>query len=165
MFLFAHSGLGLQLAKPFSKGLPRGALLWGTLIPDLIDKPLYYIARAIYGGEQTAQMWISGTRTLGHTAILTLGIAVAAVARKQPLLAALALGMATHLLLDNIFYPTPQSLLWPALGTGFPVFPHASAGEHLKQYVSPVSITLEVLGAVFLGRELLKVRSTRKSGF
>ena len=68
MFFFGHLGAGSRLASPFSKGLPRGLLLLGTLLPDLIDKPLFYGLLFLRGLEETsqasflvpAQAWVAG---------------------------------------------------------------------------------------------------------
>ena len=42
MFIFGHLGIGSKMVYPWRKQITRGALLVGTVLPDLIDKPLYY---------------------------------------------------------------------------------------------------------------------------
>ncbi|MBI5201898.1 MAG: metal-dependent hydrolase, partial [Elusimicrobia bacterium] len=41
MIFFGHLGLGDALAAPVRRGLPRRWVLLGTVLPDLLDKPLY----------------------------------------------------------------------------------------------------------------------------
>jgi hypothetical protein len=91
MFLLGHVGIGRQLTSRWMDVLPAFSLAVGTLLPDLIDKPLYY-----------ARLWpfVSCTRTFGHTGILMLLVAGVAYAFRSRVLAALAAGVATHLLLD-----------------------------------------------------------------
>src|SRR4051812_43545813 len=101
MFVFGHLGIGSKLATPWAQGLPRRWLLVGTLLPDLIDKPLYYGLSFATGKSGTDLGLISGTRTFGHTALFLVLLALGSIIRRSRILAALALGTATHLLIDN----------------------------------------------------------------
>ena len=42
MFVFGHLGIGYKLASPWSRRLSKRLILLGTVLPDLIDKPVYY---------------------------------------------------------------------------------------------------------------------------
>lgn len=165
MFVFAHLGIGNTLAAPFRRGLARRWILVGTLLPDLIDKPIYYGASWATGRQAEDLGLISGTRTFGHTA-LTLGVlAVSAIVSKSRILAALCVGMATHLLLDGITDaywtsqgagPIASALGWPFTTSTFPVIPFHSVGEHLGTFRSPFFVVSECLGGALLAWDFWK---------
>src|SRR5947209_6204662 len=102
MFLLGHLGIGKKVAQPFSKGLSTRIILLGTILPDLIDKPLYYSIAWATGKQAHELGLISGTRTFGHTALFLLFIVLLGAAKKSRFLAALSLGITTHLLLDGL---------------------------------------------------------------
>jgi hypothetical protein len=159
MFVLGHMGIGSKLAAPLRPGLPRSWLLVGTLLPDLLDKPLYY-GLVLATGQRSAELGlISGTRTFAHTGIFLLLLTLAAFARHSKILAALALGTATHLLLDNvsdrILAPGYESsallaLVFPALGVRFGAIPFGSAEEHLHSIFKPFTMGAEAVGAAIL---------------
>jgi hypothetical protein len=164
MLLLAHMGIGSRLVKPWSKDLPLWGLLAGTVLPDVIDKPLYYAA-SLLAHEQAASA-VSSTRTFGHTALFLIALTLVAVFRRSRWLAALALGVATHLLLDNlndglseywwpeISHPPQRSalvaLLWPFLQTSFPTPPFNTLEGHFHRSLNPLSLGFEVIGAAIL---------------
>src|SRR4051812_22338745 len=144
MIFFGHLGFGLKLANPFlgqkSGRFPLKWLLVGTLLPDVIDKSLYYGLSWLNGLRGADLGLISGTRTLGHSALFLLLLAGFAALLKSRPLAALTLGVATHLLVDHLgdsighaIWPSfdqPQfdaqgrnlslvGLLWPFMGARF----------------------------------------------
>ena len=160
MFFFGHLGIGSKMAYPWRDKLPRTALLVGTALPDLIDKPIYYSVAAVIGRDAAGQSLISGTRTFGHTLILLIGIVLIAYLRKSRLLAALAVGITTHYLIDligdelqlRLALITPgtgpdgfHALLWPLLGWGFPTSTTTIFG-HGTQIISPWVFAGEVIG-------------------
>ncbi|MDE2510595.1 MAG: metal-dependent hydrolase, partial [Elusimicrobia bacterium] len=129
MFPLGHLGLGLQTAKPFRRDRPLKPLLLGTLLPDLIDKPLYYGLSLATGHSGADLGLIAGTRSFGHTVLFTAALAALARARRSKTLAALALGSATHLLLDlitdmsesgfdgpRLMSQSVKTLVWPLMG-------------------------------------------------
>ncbi|HUQ31184.1 MAG TPA: metal-dependent hydrolase [Pyrinomonadaceae bacterium] len=177
MFIFGHLGIGSKMVYPWRAELPRAALLLGTILPDLIDKPLYYIPVAFVGREAATQSLISGTRTFGHTLILLLAVVVLAVLKRSRLLAALAAGMATHNLLDLIgdqvqlgmgwaeMGPGPSgihALLWPLLGWDFPASTTTIIGHGL-QLMNPWFIGCEVAGLCILLWDYRRRKSRRES--
>jgi hypothetical protein len=164
MFFFGHLGIGSKMAYPWRDKLPRAALLVGTVLPDLIDKPLYYGVAAVVGREAASQSLISGTRTFGHTLLLLIIILLAAYLRHSRLLAALAVGITTHHLIDiigdelqlrlDLLTPGPgpdgfHALLWPFLGWGFPTSTSTMVG-HGSQIINPWVLTGEVVGLCIL---------------
>lgn len=164
MFIFGHLGIGSKMAYPWRKQLPLAALLLGTVLPDLIDKPLYYIEVAFIGRDAARQSLISGSRTFGHTLLLLIIVALIAALRRSRILAALAIGIATHDLIDVIgdqvqlslgwmqFGPGPgglQSFLWPLWGWHFPVSTSTLTG-HLSQIANPWILSGEVVGVCIL---------------
>ena len=174
MFFFGHLGIGSKLASPLTskKGLPKAAVLIGTVLPDLIDKPLYYVLSYATGKHGTELGLICGSRTFGHTAILTIFVSIAALIRKSRWIAGLALGMATHLLLDNLRigeHGLPEAsinslhaLLWPALGYQFPAYVYKGLTNHLEQVQIPVVFWTEILGLMLLAWDFWKSKHGRE---
>ena len=168
MFVLGHSGIGTFAARPLIRpGTLRWALL-GTLLPDLVDKPVYY-GLAFATGKRAAELGlISGTRTFGHT--LLFAILMFALVR-GPRGAALAVGLATHLLLDlggdgygwvygHLFgpgglpaHPGPTTLaavFFPLLGPHFPISPFQTVGDHVLSIASAWTVFGELAGAALL---------------
>jgi hypothetical protein len=103
MFVFGHLGIGSGLVSLVKRELPISGVLVGTLLPDLIDKPIFYglVRRRIVPLE--LQSMLPGTRTLGHTLVAVLVVATLALLSadtRRSWLVAIALGMVSHLLLD-----------------------------------------------------------------
>jgi hypothetical protein len=157
MLVFGHLGIGLQVARPFRRDLPLKPLLLGTLLPDLIDKPLYYGLSWATGRHGYDIGLISGTRTFGHTVLFTAALAALAAARRSKVIAALALGSSTHLVLDvvtDIFTRRTdyslRVLAWPLLGRQFPGYAFTGLREHLGQIHEPFILYAEIIGAALL---------------
>lgn len=170
MFVLGHLGIGLQVARPFRKNLPVKPLLLGTLLPDLIDKPLYYGLSLATGHHGYELGLISGTRTFGHTVLFTASLAAVAAARRSKVLAALALGCATHLFLDfvsDVFTRTTDYslnvLAWPLLGWKFPGYMYAGLGEHLSRFHQPFFLYAEIVGGLLLVLEWRRARHIHKT--
>jgi hypothetical protein len=175
MFPLGHLGIGLKTAQPFKRGLPLKPLLLGTLLPDLIDKPLYH-GLALATGRQGAELGIvAGTRSFGHTLLFTAALWALARARRSKALAALALGASTHLLLDLVtdafivpaFFKggaadTSRILAWPLLGWQFP-FTTRGLFDHLGHVFNPFILSAEILGALILLWECRQARRKAKS--
>jgi hypothetical protein len=161
MFVFGHIGIGRKLAQPWSRRLPAVPLIIGMLLPDLIDKPLYY---ARISG------FFSCTRTIGHTGVLLGAIALAAVFARSRVLAALALGVATHLALDcfgDLFNNEPSSawiaLTWPVLHTRFASYYIPSIQVHLERLWVAPTIVSEMVGLALLGWDAWRVRQAKQA--
>lgn len=164
MFMFGHLGIGSKMVYPWRQQIPRATLLLGTVLPDLIDKPLYYGWVLLVGRASAQQSLISGSRTFGHTLLLLIVVALFALCKRSRVAAALAIGIATHDLIDLIgdqiqlslgwTQPTPgadgiYAFLWPILGWRFPLS-MSSLGEHLGQIVNPWILFGEVTGLCIL---------------
>jgi hypothetical protein len=172
VFVLGHSVVGPKLVRLIKPALPWGWLVLGGLLPDLIDKPLYY-GLVFTTGRRAADLGlISGTRTFGHTALFLLTCAIVAlVVRKTghvaaaAALAALTWGVASHHFLDNLgdlpgrFWGTsPEGVstldgfLFPLRGAHFPVSPFRSVREHLFSATRLYVLAGEVTGAALLVR-------------
>lgn len=158
MFVLGHLGIGSALAKPFSRKLPWGFILGGTLLPDLIDKPLFYFGYLTQGPGWSNV--ITGTRTVGHTIILAMMIALWAWIKRDVRWAAIALGVGTHLSLDLFIdiKSAASAVFWPALGWEFPLYPFESVGAHLGSMGRRSILLAELVGGVILTYEVLKRR-------
>ncbi|HZP64943.1 MAG TPA: metal-dependent hydrolase [Rudaea sp.] len=140
------------------RGLPLRWLVLGGLLPDLIDKPLYYSLVFATGKRGTELGLISGTRTFGHTGLFLLLFVGLWAWRRSPSLAAIAWGIASHLLLDNIGDlfgerngPTAfDALMFPLLGAHFPISFFKSIKEHLLSVRNLYVGGGEVAGALLL---------------
>ena len=175
MFVLGLLGIGTRLAARLPGVLQApGFLALGTLLPDLIDKPLYY-ALTLRAGLHGAELGlVSGTRTFGHTAQLGLTLFAMLNLRGQRLAGrALLAGLATHWLLDyggepagalllrlGLVAPLPPELgpgpgtlsaiLFLALGPHFPIAPFKSAAAHFATLRNLYTVTGELLGGFLL---------------
>jgi hypothetical protein len=164
MFPLGHLGIGYKLVQPLRKGLPPIFILLGTVLPDLVDKPLYLVGRFLGWSEL-----IPGTRSFGHTGLAVLGIASVALIKKSKPLAALSLGMASHLLLDGLSDQfilggstwVNDGLLWPFSGHAFPALTTTSLQGHLSKIRHPIIVAGEVLGVIALGWEFHKMKGRK----
>ena len=137
MFLLGHVGIAKKMAarpyRRFSRADKR-AFFVGVLLPDLVDKPLYYGWAWLTGKHGAAAGIISGTHLFAHTGLFLVVLALAGlVTRSQPL-RALAIGVATHLALDGVGLSMDlRTLLWPLFGWQFPELPvpepHRTSGD------------------------------------
>jgi hypothetical protein len=164
MFVFGHLGIGSKIVSPWSKGLSYRLVLLGALLPDLVDKSLYYGLSAATGKHAAELGLICGTRTFAHTAIVLIALALLVFANRSKALAAIALGWASHLLLDNLqdlflhqthsltflSDSTQSPLLWPFSGSSFPVMPFQDFHQHMGSVVHPFLIAAEIVGFLLL---------------
>lgn len=158
MLLLGHLGVGSKIVNPWAAGLPRNWLWLGTVLPDLIDKALYYGLSWSTGQHGAALGLISSTRTFGHSALFLIAVAAIAAIRRSPAGAALAWGIASHLVLDNMFdtFHQPvvssafQALIFPLHGLAFSVAPFSGFREHLMDANRPELLIGEVVGAAIL---------------
>jgi len=156
MFVFGHLGFGHQLVAPWHRRLPAWPLAIGMLLPDLIDKPLYYAGFSDF---------ITSTRTFGHTGLLCLAMFGMSYLLRKRTLAALGLGMATHLVLDFVMDRLsgdgPSSALtaaiWPLRGWRFAVYDYMTLGDIVGSLLSPLVIVTEVLGMGLLAWAVWRV--------
>jgi hypothetical protein len=131
----------------------------GALLPDLIDKPLFYIPFWITGRRGDAAGILSGTHLFAHTALFLLVLVIAALITRSLRLRAVAIGVTTHLILDCVALSMGMgTLLWPLLGRHFPVYPFRNLGQHLATILSPITLTGELLGAAVLWWDYRKGR-------
>ena len=90
-------------------------LLLGSLLPDIVDKPL--------GFWLLPELFNHSTRNIGHTLVFNLSLLVVGLLLlrltqcSRPL--CLGLGSAGHLLLDHM-WEQPSKFLWPFYGWSFP---------------------------------------------
>jgi membrane-bound metal-dependent hydrolase YbcI (DUF457 family) len=141
MLLFAHLGLTLAAARPF-RNAALGYVLLGSMLPDIIDKPL---------GEMIFRTPNMG-RTICHTLVSLMFLSIVAYHWRNSRLASLAGGVAAHLMLDSI-WNSPRTFLWPLLGT-FPRAPYLTTLDYLQQLFKGLSDPMiglpEMLGLAYL---------------
>ncbi|MBC7691887.1 MAG: metal-dependent hydrolase [Methylotenera sp.] len=175
MFIFGHLGIGSKMVSPVTRGLPRRFVLIGAILPDLIDKPLYYALSLATVKSGSELGLISGTRTVGHTGIFLLLLTCAAIARRSRVLAALVLGVASHLILDGVSdhfaningtaigaSSAAIALIFPLQGVRFAVLPFSNVGEHLGSLRQPWFYITEAAGALILFWDYWKSANKRE---
>jgi len=108
MLLFAHLGLTLAAGR-FMRWADLAFLALGSMLPDIIDKPLGLLA---FGT-------LAAGRTIGHTLLFLLVLAALAFYLKDLRLASVSIGVLAHLVLD-FMWQSPVILFWPLLGN-FPI--------------------------------------------
>ncbi len=164
MFLLGHVGIGTRMLGPLRRRLPARPLILGCLLPDLIDKPLYYLL--------PGNPLILGSRTFGHTGLFLLALLVLALLVRGPWTWALFAGVATHLLLDiggELFTGADlessiwRAVFWPALGA-FPVAHFETLLEHLRLSAHSAWVWAgEIIGGAILFVAWLSRRRARQS--
>ncbi len=127
-------------------------LLLGSLLPDIIDKPVGYLA--FHNG-----------RVFSHTilfAVVMLALGIYVWRRhRQTWLLALNIGTLAHLALDSMWL-NPHAFFWPLLGVGFPRFEEANwftywltnlFGDAANSIPEVIGLLVVLAFAVFLVRE------------
>lgn len=120
------------MARTPARPVDYRLVLLGAILPDLIDKPLGFVL----GLE--SRLW-------GHTLLILFSLIVASFAPPLRAVRLIGFGVATHLLLDEIWI-MPTVALYPAYGWWFPSTPFAP--EHWIEALlhDPVVQAGEVLG-------------------
>jgi hypothetical protein len=160
MLVLGHLAIGSKLVDLFRLDLPKRWVLVGAVLPDLIDKPLYY-ALAWSTGRGGAELGlISGTRSFGHSGLLLLLIAGWGLGRGSVRALALTAGLLTHLALDLAGDPlelfdrsaTVRAVLFPFLGFEFWAQPPTrTLVQHLASRSSQTYILVtEAIGGALL---------------
>jgi inner membrane protein len=113
---FSHRKLQHDTKISYKQGLlTLAACVIGSLLPDIIDKPLgHFLLPGFFGYNG---------RIMAHTLVfllLVLSVGLSLYPRRLGVLVLiLAYGDGMHLVLDQM-WQTPQTLLWPLLGWSFP---------------------------------------------
>lgn len=143
MLVFAHLGLTLAAAQVFRRWNPDLAMVaLGSLLPDIIDKPLGYLVFGTLGMG----------RTISHTLLFLICLVTIAILFNSRWLYSLSGGALAHLILDSM-WKTPVTLFWPLLGR-FPIVPQMGAIDYLAKLVhalhDPYVAVPECLGLAYL---------------
>jgi len=148
MLLFAHMGIALALA-----GLVKRAdllfVLLGSILPDLIDKPLGLL---VFGTPAMG-------RTFAHTLLFLLILAALALYTRDIRVASLCGGVFAHLALDFI-WQSPVIFFWPLLGS-FPLAEYLDPVSYMQMLLhgleEPMVLVPECLGLAYILYLLYKV--------
>ena len=170
MFVLGHLGIGPRLLGGLRRRLPARWLALGCLLPDLIDKPLFY---GLLWAEDHADALIRGSRSVAHSGLFLLALIALAAAARRDILWALAAGVATHLALDIagelITGADAESSIWlaifyPAFDGRFPQAHFTSMLEHLKLTAESYYVLLgEIVGAGLLFHAYRQRRKAQSS--
>lgn len=141
MLLFAHVGIALATARCFSR-MSLAFLALGSMLPDIIDKPLGLI---VFGSPNMG-------RTFAHTLLFLMLLSVLCWHFQDIRLFSLTWGVLTHLGLD-FMWNSPEIFLWPLLGP-FPSAPLLDTMSYLEMLLSglknPGVLIPEIAGLVYL---------------
>ena len=167
MLLFGHMGIGYKLSqliktkiKPSLKGI-----LIGSLLPDIIDKPLYFILVCVTGRQGEELGFINGTRTFAHTGLFFMILFILTFYKRNIFFICIVIGQFTHLLLDclSTYILWPDKFInffivffWPLLGIRFPPTELKNFHDAEMYYLNPFLIGFEVIGIVCLMPLLFK---------
>jgi hypothetical protein len=162
VFALGHLGIGKKLAaRPYRAFSPaaRRAFFLGALLPDLIDKPLFYIPFWVSGRRGEL---LSGTHLFAHTGLFLLALAAAAWLTRADAMRAVVIGVATHFILDCVGLSMGLgTLLWPLFGWRFPAYPFRNVGQHLATVLNPITLAGELVGGAILAWDYWKARGQR----
>ncbi len=171
MFVLGHLGFGAQMARALHLKLPKKAFWLGALLPDLIDKPVYYFLSWRTGAQGAAVPIIHGTRSAGHTLLFLMTLSVMSLYLNRSWMRALTWGVISHLALDFVsdqivgFPQLPLAshlpLSYPMRGE-IPAAQHLSLSSHLFKLRQPFFLITEILGGLLLLYPIGKHRSLLK---
>jgi membrane-bound metal-dependent hydrolase YbcI (DUF457 family) len=108
----AYDKVSQRQVAPGSSSFDHRLLAVGALLPDLIDKPLFWLPFLDF---------FDVSRAVGHSLLFPLLLVIlwrAGPERLRRIMLPLALGSLLHLVLDGLL-AEPQALLWPLLGWEF----------------------------------------------
>jgi inner membrane protein len=163
MLLFAHTGITLGAATlvtgvlnshkgklswfaGLSKYLDVRILIVGSMLPDIIDKPV---------GQYFFRETFENGRIFSHTLLFLLVLAGAGYyllkAHRQSWMLVLAAGTAMHLILDQM-WRIPETLFWPLMGLKFPMIDLEGWGIGLWEAIkhTPSIYIPELIGLAIL---------------
>jgi inner membrane protein len=131
-------------------------LVIGSMLPDIIDKPLGHI-------------FFNNGRVMSHTFLFVAILLIVGLIfyRKYPNKWLLALGMGSivHLLLDEM-WATPQTLFWPLYGWSFP---RLEVTNWIQEWINhanlPAVYVPELVGGVIIAGFVMMVLSRKKAAF
>ncbi|OPY52530.1 MAG: hypothetical protein A4E49_01819 [Methanosaeta sp. PtaU1.Bin112] len=141
MLLFAHVGLTLATARFLSR-MSLAALALGSMLPDIIDKPLGLI---VFGSPSMG-------RIFAHTLIFLILLSFLCIYFLDIRIISITWGVFCHLCLD-FMWNAPKILLWPLLGP-FPQAPILDTMSYLEMLLSglkyPGILIPEIAGLAYL---------------
>ena len=162
MLLFAHTGIALGAATAvaaaanrhektswlasLSKYLDIRFLIIGSMLPDIIDKPV---------GQYLFRETFQNGRIFSHTLLFLVLVTIIGVIvykkSKNVWGFSLAAGVLAHLLLDSM-WATPGTLFWPFMGWGFTTVELGDyAGKILRELISDPRIYIpETIGLIII---------------
>ena len=139
--MFAHLGLALLAARPFRRADLTFVAI-GSMLPDIIDKPL---GAMLYGSFGMG-------RIFAHTLLFLMLLAAFALYLRDIRIASLCFGVLIHLMLDYM-WNSPVTILWPLLGP-FPLAVHIDTLGYMEMLLSGLSnpgiLIPELIGIAYI---------------
>ncbi|MBI4294753.1 MAG: metal-dependent hydrolase [Chloroflexi bacterium] len=153
-----HPAESTSPIPPVTTRLDYRLILLGSMLPDIIDKPL---------GVWLLRDVISNGRVFGHTLLLALLLTTAGIylfARwGRTGLLWLSFGSIAHLYLDQM-WRNPRTLLWPLYGGGFEKMDLSGLMEGMVTalWTKPHIYIPEIAGAIVLGAFFFNLARRRR---
>jgi hypothetical protein len=111
----ANAGHSADSGESIADAVDFRLVAFGSLLPDMVDRVLK--------GPLGVKTHSPHQHLVGHTLAFNVPLVVAGLSllriRQDPRLAGVAAASASHILVDPVIR-SPGTLLWPALGRGFP---------------------------------------------
>ena len=151
MLLFAHLGITMAAAQLVGRSvkLSMAFVALGSILPDLIDKPLGWI---VFGTPAMG-------RTFAHTLLFLLALLVISALAHSNKMASISFGVTGHLVLD-FMWNSPITLFWPLLGR-FPDESRIGVESYMEMLIhglsNPIISIPEALGFIYLIYYILRV--------
>ena len=141
MLLFAHIGIALFIARFFRRA-DLAFVAAGSMLPDIIDKPLGTI---LFGSPGMGRLF-------AHTSLFLLLLIALAFYLQDVRIASLCGGVLVHLGLD-FMWNSPATLLWPFLGP-FPTSVNIDVIGYFEMLLlelkEPIILAPECFGLAYL---------------
>ena len=129
----------------FSERLDFRLVLLGSMLPDILDKPI--------GGIFLFETFRNG-RIFGHTLCFLLFLLALGFLRRRSAPLILSFGTFMHLLLDKMWL-CPQTLLWPAFGLRFPEVQEEDFIALIPEFLARLTSDPEVFIPEIIGGSIL----------
>jgi inner membrane protein len=162
LLLFGHVGITVGAAvagaglirrkekenpmKALSRYADMRLLVIGSLLPDLIDKPV---------GQYLFKSTFNNGRIFSHSLLFLIVLSAAGwllyKRKRETALLTLGAGTFTHLVLDQM-WGIPQTLFWPTMGWAFPKvnLENYASGLLKAMYTTPDVYIPEIIGFIIV---------------
>ena len=143
-----HGKIKPKAPSKLVESIDYRVVMVGALLPDIIDKPIYFLYHNYFGEG----------RLFAHTLLFLITLTIGGIylykRRRNLWLLLLAFGTFTHLILDEMWHD-PRTLLWPIYGLTFPREEYTTLSSWISGMwhaflADPLISAPEVIGAIII---------------